>query len=56
MTDEVEGFSTTAASPKPPWLALVRRAVPVPFNGSVARLAIGFLSANRVRRWIREGG
>ncbi len=32
------------------------RAVPVPYNGSVARLAFGFLSASRVRRWIREGG
>jgi phosphatidyl-myo-inositol alpha-mannosyltransferase len=32
------------------------RAVPVPYNGSVARLAFGFLSASRVRRWVREGG
>ncbi len=31
-------------------------AVPVPYNGSVARLAFGFLSASRVRRWLREGG
>ncbi|GLX01934.1 glycosyltransferase family 4 protein [Microtetraspora sp. NBRC 16547] len=31
------------------------RAVPVPYNGSVARLAFGFLSAGRVRKWIREG-
>jgi phosphatidylinositol alpha-mannosyltransferase len=31
------------------------RAVPVPYNGSVARLAFGFLSASRVRRWIKEG-
>jgi phosphatidyl-myo-inositol alpha-mannosyltransferase len=31
------------------------RAVPVPYNGSVARLAFGFLSASRVRRWLREG-
>jgi phosphatidylinositol alpha-mannosyltransferase len=32
------------------------RAVPVPYNGSVARLAFGPLSAGRVRRWVREGG
>ncbi|MFC4562595.1 glycosyltransferase family 4 protein [Nocardiopsis mangrovi] len=32
------------------------RAVPVPYNGSVARLAFGFRAAARVRRWIREGG
>lgn len=31
------------------------RAVPVPYNGSVARLAFGFVSASRVRRWLREG-
>jgi phosphatidylinositol alpha-mannosyltransferase len=32
------------------------RAMPVPYNGSVARLAFGFVSASRVRRWVREGG
>jgi phosphatidyl-myo-inositol alpha-mannosyltransferase len=31
------------------------RAVPVPYNGSVARLAFGFLSASRVRRWLKDG-
>jgi phosphatidylinositol alpha-mannosyltransferase len=31
------------------------RAVPVPYNGSVARLSFGFLSASRVRRWVRDG-
>ena len=31
------------------------RAVAVPYNGSVARLSFGPLSANRVRRWIKEG-
>src|SRR3984885_1183010 len=31
------------------------RAVPVPYNGSVARLAFGFVSASRVRRWLKEG-
>lgn len=30
------------------------RAVPVPYNGSVARLAFGPVSFTRVRRWIRE--
>ncbi|TQN31238.1 phosphatidylinositol alpha-mannosyltransferase [Haloactinospora alba] len=30
-------------------------AVPVPYNGSVARLAFGFRAAGRVRRWIRDG-
>jgi phosphatidylinositol alpha-mannosyltransferase len=31
------------------------RAVPVPYNGSVARLSFGFISAGRVRRWLKEG-
>ena len=31
------------------------RAVPVPYNGSVARLSFGFVSASRVRRWVRDG-
>jgi phosphatidylinositol alpha-mannosyltransferase len=39
----------------PGYVTSAGRAVPVPYNGSVARLAFGFLSANRVRRWIREG-
>jgi phosphatidylinositol alpha-mannosyltransferase len=30
------------------------RAVPVPYNGSVARMAFGPLSARRVRRWLRD--
>ncbi|MFA1550500.1 glycosyltransferase family 4 protein [Actinomadura chokoriensis] len=40
----------------PPYVVSAGRAVPVPYNGSVARLAFGFLSAGRVRRWINEGG
>jgi len=32
------------------------RAVRVPYNGSVARLAFGPVSFTRVRRWIRENG
>ncbi|GAA3103795.1 glycosyltransferase family 4 protein [Streptosporangium carneum] len=42
-------------APLPAYVTSVGRAVPVPFNGSVARLSFGFLSANRVRRWVREG-
>ena len=42
-------------SPLPHYVVSAGRAVPVPFNGSVARLSFGFLSASRVRRWIREG-
>ncbi len=42
-------------TPLPWYVVSAGRAVPVPYNGSVARLAFGFLSAGRVRRWIREG-
>lgn len=31
------------------------RPISVPYNGSVARLNIGVVSATRVRRWIRDG-
>ncbi|WP_113704829.1 glycosyltransferase family 4 protein [Nonomuraea lactucae] len=40
----------------PPYVAGAGRAVPVPYNGSVARMSFGFLSAARVRRWVRDGG
>ena len=39
----------------PPWVVPAGRAVPVPYNGSVARLAFGPLSLARTRRWLREG-
>src|SRR6202167_3904967 len=41
--------------PLPPYVVPAGQAVPVPYNGSVARLAVGALSANRVRRWLRDG-
>lgn len=37
------------------YLVSAGRAIPVPYNGSIARLSFGFSSANRVRRWLREG-
>ncbi|MFF7214163.1 glycosyltransferase family 4 protein [Streptomyces sp. NPDC008238] len=42
-------------TPLPPYVVSSGRAVPVPYNGSVARLNFGFLSAARVRRWLHEG-
>jgi phosphatidyl-myo-inositol alpha-mannosyltransferase len=39
----------------PPYVVPAGRAVPVPYNGSIARLSFGFLSAGRVRRWLRDG-
>jgi phosphatidyl-myo-inositol alpha-mannosyltransferase len=43
-------------TPLPGYVVPAGRAIPVPYNGSVARLAFGFLSAARVRRWVKEGG
>jgi phosphatidylinositol alpha-mannosyltransferase len=40
---------------EPAYVVPAGRAVPVPYNGSVARLAFGFLSASRVRRWLKDG-
>jgi phosphatidylinositol alpha-mannosyltransferase len=42
-------------APVPPYVVRAGRSVPVPFNGSVSRLAFGPMSATRVGRWIREG-
>ncbi|MER7045926.1 glycosyltransferase family 4 protein [Streptomyces jumonjinensis] len=42
-------------TPLPPFVVSAGRAVPVPYNGSVARLNFGFISAARVRRWLHEG-
>ena len=43
-------------TPLPDHVVAAGRAVPVPYNGSVARLTFGPLSAARVRRWLGEGG
>jgi phosphatidyl-myo-inositol alpha-mannosyltransferase len=39
----------------PPYVVGAGRAVPVRYNGSVARLQFGPVSAARVRRWLRDG-
>ncbi|HEX6682802.1 MAG TPA: glycosyltransferase family 4 protein [Candidatus Limnocylindrales bacterium] len=39
----------------PPYVVPAGRAVPVPYNGSIARLNFGPLSAARVRRWLNQG-
>lgn len=38
-----------------PYVVSAGRPVPVPYNGSVARVNFGVVSATRVRRWIRDG-
>ncbi len=43
-------------TPVPAYVEAAGRAVPVKYNGSVARLTFGPVSATRVRRWLAEGG
>ncbi len=38
-----------------PWMTYAGRTVPVPYNGSMASMQFGPVSAARVRRWLREG-
>ena len=38
-----------------PYVVIAGKAVPIPYNGSVARLQFGVVSAARVRRWLRDG-
>ena len=42
-------------SPLPPYVVPAGRAVPLPYNGSVARIAFGPVSTARVRRWLTRG-
>jgi len=37
------------------WMTFAGRTVPIPYNGSMASLQFGPVSAARVRRWLREG-
>jgi phosphatidylinositol alpha-mannosyltransferase len=39
----------------PPYVVAAGKAVPVRYNGSVARVQFGIVSAARVRRWLRDG-
>ena len=39
----------------PDYVVSVGRSMSVPYNGSVARVAFGPISAARVRRWLRDG-
>ena len=38
-----------------PWLVNAGRPVPIPFNGSIARVLFGPIAASRVRQWITQG-
>lgn len=39
----------------PDYVVAAGKTVPIPYNGSVARLQFGLVSATRVRRWLKQG-
>ena len=39
----------------PVYVVAAGKTVPIPYNGSVARLQFGLVSATRVRRWLKQG-
>jgi phosphatidyl-myo-inositol alpha-mannosyltransferase len=58
LIERGHGVSVLAPSEEgdlPPYVVPAGRAVPVPYNGSVARVAFGPVVAARVRRWLKEG-
>lgn len=42
-------------TPLPPYVEGTGKAVPIPYNGSVARLAFGPITAGKVARWLDQG-
>ncbi|MFS0704262.1 glycosyltransferase family 4 protein [Cellulomonas sp. 179-A 9B4 NHS] len=42
-------------TPVPPYVVAAGRSVPVRYNGAVARMTFGPVTANRVRRWLAAG-
>ncbi|NUR05691.1 MAG: glycosyltransferase family 4 protein [Nocardioidaceae bacterium] len=52
---EVSVLAPSESHDLPAYVVPAGGAVPVPYNGSVARLAFGPVAAARVRRWLRDG-
>ena len=52
---EVSVLAPGEADSLPDYVVLAGGTVPVPYNGSVARLSFGPVVAARVRRWLRDG-
>ena len=51
----VSVLTPSSRSVLPEWAVSVGPAVPIPFNGSVARLSFGPVVSARTRRWLDEG-
>ena len=55
LDHEVSVLAPTEGVDVPAYVVPVGRAVAVPYNGSVARMAFGPVAAARTRRWLQEG-
>ena len=53
---DVSVLAPSESDDLPSYVVAAGRAVPVPYNGSVARMSFGPVAAARVRRWLRDGG
>ncbi len=53
---DVSVLAPTDETPTPDYVVPAGRAVGVPYNGSVARVAFGPRTAARVRAWLHDGG
>ncbi len=52
---EVSVLAPSESDDLPSYVVPAGRAVPVPYNGSVARMSFGPMVAARVRRWLHDG-
>ena len=52
---EVSVLTPSTASDLPDWIVPVGSSLPIPFNGSIARLSFTPAAAARTRRWLEEG-
>jgi phosphatidyl-myo-inositol alpha-mannosyltransferase len=52
---EVSVLAPSESDDLPPYVVPAGRTVPVPYNGSVARVSFGPVAAARARRWLKDG-
>ena len=52
---DVSVLAPSESEDLPPYVVAAGRTVAVPYNGSVARMSFGPVTATRVRRWLRDG-
>lgn len=53
---DVSVLAPSESDDLPAYVVPAGRAVPVPYNGAVARMSFGPVAAARARRWLQEGG